>query len=200
MITMQLQNNDGDRGNTLTSAELSALLDSLGKVRSREVFRQLFDYFAPRLKSYFLKGGATGELSEELVQETFVVVWRKAELYDKSKATASTWIYTIARNLRIDRFRKEKRYLYKDEQFFAAELVEEDTQLEAQYQNEINERVQTVLPLLPTEQAIVIKLAFFEDASHSKIAQTLELPLGTVKSRMRLALARLRKLLEGMEP
>lgn len=197
---MQLQNNDGDRGNTLTSAELSALLDSLGKVRSRDVFRQLFDYFAPRLKSYFLKGGATSELSEELVQETFVVVWRKAELYDKNKATASTWIYTIARNLRIDRFRKEKRYLYKDEQFFATELVEEDTQLEAQHQNEISERVQTVLPLLPTEQATVIKLAFFEDASHSKIAQTLELPLGTVKSRMRLALARLRKLLEGMEP
>ena len=199
MKTMQLQDNDGERGDALTSAELSALLAALGKARSREIFRQLFDHFGPRLKSYFLKGGVNNELSEELVQETFVVVWRKAELYDQTKATASTWIYTIARNLRIDRFRKEKRYLYKDEQFFVTELVENETQLVTQHQNELSERVQSALPLLPAEQASVIKLAFFEDASHSKIAQKLELPLGTVKSRMRLALARLRKLLEGMD-
>ncbi|SFK25780.1 RNA polymerase sigma-70 factor, ECF subfamily [Pseudovibrio ascidiaceicola] len=196
---MQLQNNDGESENILTSADLSALLQSLGRERSREIFRQLFEFFAPRLKTYFLKGGATSELSEELVQETFVIVWRKAEMFDSRKASASTWIYTIARNLRIDRFRKERRYLYKDDQFFANELVGEETQLDDHYQSQLSERVKKALPLLPAEQSTIIKLAFYEDASHSKIAQYLELPLGTVKSRMRLALARLRKLLEGVD-
>ncbi|MGH0001492.1 sigma-70 family RNA polymerase sigma factor [Pseudovibrio ascidiaceicola] len=199
MITMQLQNNDGESENSLTSADLSALLLSLGQERSREIFRQLFEFFAPRLKTYFLKGGATSELSEELVQETFVIVWRKAEMFDSRKASASTWIYTIARNLRIDRFRKERRYLYKDDQFFANELVGEETQIDDHHQSQLSERVKKALPLLPAEQSTIIKLAFYEDASHSKIAQYLELPLGTVKSRMRLALARLRKLLEGVD-
>ncbi|MFS8182759.1 sigma-70 family RNA polymerase sigma factor [Pseudovibrio denitrificans] len=196
---MQLKSNDGDSENCLTSAELSALLQSLGEQRSRDVFRQLFEFFAPRLKTYFLKGGATAELSEELIQETFVIVWRKAEMFDSRKASASTWIYTIARNLRIDRFRKERRYLYKDDHFFANELVGEGSQLDDHHQSQLSEQVEKVLPLLPAEQSKIIKLAFYEDASHSKIAQHLELPLGTVKSRMRLALARLRKLLEGME-
>ncbi|MES0870809.1 sigma-70 family RNA polymerase sigma factor [Pseudovibrio sp. SCP19] len=196
---MQLKSNDGESENCLTSAELSAMLQSLGKQRSRDVFRQLFEFFAPRLKTYFLKGGATAELSEELIQETFVIVWRKAELFDSRKASASTWIYTIARNLRIDRFRKERRYLYKDDQFFANELVGEGSQLDDHHQSQLSEQVEKVLPLLPAEQSQIIKLAFYEDASHSKIAQHLELPLGTVKSRMRLALARLRKLLEGVE-
>ncbi|AEV39018.1 RNA polymerase sigma factor RpoE [Pseudovibrio sp. FO-BEG1] len=196
---MQLKSNDGESENCLTSAELSALLQSLGEHRSRDVFRQLFEFFAPRLKTYFLKGGATAELSEELIQETFVIVWRKAEMFDSRKASASTWIYTIARNLRIDRFRKERRYLYKDDQFFANELVGEGSQLDDHHQSQLSEQVEKVLPLLPAEQSKIIKLAFYEDASHSKIAQHLELPLGTVKSRMRLALARLRKLLEGVE-
>ncbi|EEA95940.1 sigma-70 family RNA polymerase sigma factor [Pseudovibrio sp. JE062] len=196
---MQLKSNDGESENCLTSAELSGLLQSLGEHRSRDVFRQLFEFFAPRLKTYFLKGGATAELSEELIQETFVIVWRKAEMFDSRKASASTWIYTIARNLRIDRFRKERRYLYKDDQFFANELVGEGSQLDDHHQSQLSEQVEKVLPLLPAEQSKIIKLAFYEDASHSKIAQHLELPLGTVKSRMRLALARLRKLLEGVE-
>ena len=196
---MQLKSNDGESENCLTSAELSALLQSLGEHRSRDVFKQLFEFFAPRLKTYFLKGGATAELSEELIQETFVIVWRKAEMFDSRKASASTWIYTIARNLRIDRFRKERRYLYKDDQFFANELVGEGSQLDDHHQLQLSEQVEKVLPLLPAEQSKIIKLAFYEDASHSKIAQHLELPLGTVKSRMRLALARLRKLLEGVE-
>ncbi|WP_208990191.1 sigma-70 family RNA polymerase sigma factor [Pseudovibrio brasiliensis] len=199
MVTMQLKSNDGESENCLTSAELSGLLQSLGEHRSRDVFRQLFEFFAPRLKTYFLKGGATAELSEELIQETFVIVWRKAEMFDSRKASASTWIYTIARNLRIDRFRKERRYLYKDDQFFANELVGEGSQLDDHHQSQLSEQVEKVLPLLPAEQSKIIKLAFYEDASHSKIAQHLELPLGTVKSRMRLALARLRKLLEGVE-
>ncbi len=196
---MQLKNNDGESESILSSKELSALLGSLGANRSRDVFHQLFEFFAPRLKTYFLKGGATIELSEELIQETFVIVWRKADLYDVSKASASTWIFTIARNLRIDRFRKESRYLYKDDHYFANELVGDSTQLDDHHQSQLSERIAEVLPLLPTEQATIIKLSFYEDASHSKIAQHLELPLGTVKSRMRLALARLKKLLEGVE-
>ncbi|WP_208979495.1 sigma-70 family RNA polymerase sigma factor [Pseudovibrio axinellae] len=176
------------------------LLQSFGKTRSKEVFRQLFIFFAPRLKNYFLKGGASLELADELIQETFVIIWRKAELYDERKASASTWIYTIARNLRIDHFRKERRYLYKDDRFFSKELVVDETQFESHHQAQLSERVQKALPLLPAEQSKIIKLAFYEDASHSKIAQYLQLPLGTVKSRMRLALVRLRKLLKGVEP
>ncbi|SNY94239.1 RNA polymerase sigma-70 factor, ECF subfamily [Cohaesibacter sp. ES.047] len=183
----------------MTAGQLSALLVSLGDQRDRLAFRQLFDHFAPRLKSYYMKAGTNPQMSEELVQETFAQIWRKAHLYDPAKAAASTWIFTIARNQRIDRLRSEKSFVFKDQDYFASKLVTEEEQSRDVYRNELADRVSKALTLLPSNQAEIVNMAFFEDATHADIAQRLKLPLGTVKSRMRLAFGRLRKLLAEVE-
>ncbi|WP_208976463.1 sigma-70 family RNA polymerase sigma factor [Polycladidibacter hongkongensis] len=172
-------------------------LVEVGSNKCRDAFRELFDHFAPRLKSFYLKGGSEEAAAEELVQETFVLIWRKAALYDPQKAAASTWIYTIARNLRIDRLRKEKAMIYKEEEFFATKLTTHETQTDVTYQNQMNTQLAQAIAKLPAPQAQVITLAFFEEATHSDIAKRLALPLGTVKSRLRLAFTRLAEMLEG---
>lgn len=183
----------------MTSGQLSAMLVSLGKDRDRRAFRDLFDHFAPRLKSFYLKAGTNPQMAEELVQETFTQIWRKAHLYNPDKAAASTWIFTIARNQRIDRLRSEKSFVYKDQEFFASQLVAEEEQSREVYRNELVHRIGKALALLPTNQAEIVQLAFYEDATHADIAHKLSLPLGTVKSRMRLAFGRLRKILSEVE-
>ena len=183
----------------MTSSQLSAMLVTLGQDRDRGAFRHLFDHFSPRLKSFFLKAGTNPQMAEELVQETFAQIWRKAHLYDSSKAAASTWIFTIARNQRIDRLRSEKTFVYKDQDFFASQLVSEEEQTRDVHRSELVERVSKALSLLPANQAEIVNLAFYEDATHADIARKLSLPLGTVKSRMRLAFGRLRKILSEVE-
>lgn len=162
--------------------------------RDREAFACAFDYYAPRLKSFMMKSGAAPDRAEELAQETMVTIWRKAALFDPQKASAAAWIYTIARNLRIDGLRRERRgdrlAVVLDEP--PAEEPQPDAILTmTQTAHAMRDAVQT----LPPDQAEVIKLSFFEDMPHSDIAAALGLPLGTVKSRVRLALQRLRTLL-----
>nr|WP_319388534.1 sigma-70 family RNA polymerase sigma factor [uncultured Cohaesibacter sp.] len=183
----------------MTAGQLSALLVALGETHDRDAFRQLFDHFAPRLKSFYLKAGTSPQMAEELVQETFTQIWRKAHLYTPEKAAASTWIFTIARNQRIDRLRSEKSFVYKDQAYFAAELVSDEAQTTEVHRNELVERVSKALSLLPGNQAEIVSMAFYDDATHAEIAKTLSLPLGTVKSRMRLAFARLRNILSEVE-
>ncbi|WP_119308071.1 sigma-70 family RNA polymerase sigma factor [Cohaesibacter haloalkalitolerans] len=183
----------------MTAGQLSALLVALGETHDRDAFRQLFDHFAPRLKSFYLKAGTSPQMAEELVQETFTQIWRKAHLYIPEKAAASTWIFTIARNQRIDRLRSEKSFVYKDQAYFAAELVSDEAQTTEVHRNELVERVSRALSLLPSNQAEIVSMAFYDDATHAEIAKTLSLPLGTVKSRMRLAFARLRNILSEVE-
>ena len=159
----------------------------------RGAFAALFSHFAPRVKSYMLRLGAEPLLAEELAQETLLAVWRKAAAFDPSKAAASTWIFTIARNLRIDVARRGRN----------AEVVEDPSDLpdaerrpdELLFAVQSESRVREALLTLPLEQAEVVRLSFFSDKPHSEIAAELDLPLGTVKSRLRLAMARLRELL-----
>ena len=183
----------------MNSGQLSAKLVTLGRDKDRKAFGVLFDHFAPRLKSFYLKAGTNPQMAEELVQETFTQIWRKAHLYNPAKAAASTWIFTIARNRRIDRLRSEKSFVYKDQDFFAAQLVCDEEQSGNVHRGELVERVSKALALLPSNQAEIVKLAFYEDATHADIARKLSLPLGTVKSRMRLAFGRLRKILAEIE-
>src|SRR3569832_355539 len=169
---------------------MSELLAEVGRTHDVELFEALFRHFAPRVKAYMARTGSPG-VAEELMQETMVSVWNKAAMYDPGKGAASTWIFSIARNLRIDAYRREKHpeYAPADPAFQPEAAPAADHQLEGEAAAEI---VRRALDTLPADQAEVLRLAYFEDNSQSTIAEALSLPLGTVKSRLRLAFAKLR--------
>lgn len=180
------------------TAEHAALLQRVGRNQDRAAFVTLFHFYAPRVKSYLMKSGADETSAEEIVQNTFITVWEKAAGYDPRKAAPSTWIFTIARNKRIDALRRQK---------FVAPLEDDD----ARFQNlaaetpddyadaATVEQLHAAIDTLPEEQAELLRLAFFEDMSHQAIAGETDLPLGTVKSRLRLAMNKLRQAMGGGE-
>jgi RNA polymerase sigma-70 factor (ECF subfamily) len=170
----------------------SELLIKVGAVRDREAFAELFAHFAPLLKGFLMKGSSLGpERAEELVQETMIKVWRKADSFNATKSSASTWIYTIARNCRIDWLRREAKSSRDIEAEDIYESSEENTSYTSLVQIRNRDRIRENLVLLPPEQLEVIAKIYFEGKSHSEVAAELTLPLGTVKSRIRLALNRL---------
>jgi RNA polymerase sigma-70 factor, ECF subfamily len=178
-------------------AAWARLIVAVATQRDRVAFGTLFEYFAPRIKTYMQRSGASEASAEELAQETMLTVWRKASLFNPASAGASAWIFAIARNLRIDAFRRERRggtveASGVDAEFQVDEAPQPDKRL-ATAQSE--DRVRSALAELSTEQMRVVELSFFEDKAHAEIAQILEIPLGTVKSRLRLAMNRLRALL-----
>ena len=175
-------------------AALSAMVVAIAARRDRAAFASLFDHFAPRVKSYMMRLGATPEAAEELAQETMLIVWRRAEAFDPSKAAASTWVFAIARNLRIDVARRENRAPLREDPAF--DIPSPPAPDNAYSATEDEARIGRAIATLPIEQARVITLSFFSDKPHSEIAAELDLPLGTVKSRLRLAMNRLRALLE----
>lgn len=175
--------------------DMSELLAKVGRTHDVELFEQLFRHFAPRVKAYMARTGSAGA-AEELMQETMVAVWNKAALYDPSKGAASTWIFTIARNLRIDAFRRERHPEFDEND--PALQPETETRADLSLVAAQSARaVRSALDALPPDQAEVLRLAYFEDNSQSEIAATLAVPLGTVKSRMRLAFIKLRAALSG---
>jgi RNA polymerase sigma-70 factor, ECF subfamily len=177
---------------------MSDLLSRIATDRSDEAFRSLFDEYRPRVRRYMLQQGADGDLADELAHETLVTVWRKAALYSSDKGSPSAWIFTIARNLRIDRIRKQRVWQELTDEH-AASIPSEDPPADSmidQQQRQI--RVQEALRQLPPEQIEAVTLAFIEGLPHSEIAERLSLPLGTVKSRIRLAYAKLRDALEEL--
>jgi RNA polymerase sigma-70 factor (ECF subfamily) len=169
----------------------AALIEAIAQRRDRTAFASLFAHFGPRVKAWMLRAGSNPTAAEELTQETMLAVWQKARLFNPAKAGASTWIFTIARNLRIDAVRRERHPsdLMPDPSEEPDDPVQADRVL-AMSQQET--RIRSALSLLPPEQAEVIRKAFFEDKVHAEIEQELGIPLGTVKSRLRLAIARLR--------
>lgn len=181
---------------------LEALLRAVATLRDRAAFAELFQHFAPRLKAFMLKGGADNDTAEELAQEAMIQVWRRAESYDPARAAASTWIYSIARNKRIDRIRRERRPAMSEEEYTAALGGAEggaERGDQAAERSQAEARLARSLADLPEDQAAVVKMAFYEDKSHSAIAAELQLPLGTVKSRIRLALTRLRGMIQDLD-
>jgi RNA polymerase sigma-70 factor (ECF subfamily) len=169
------------------------LIGAIAAQADRAAFADLFGHFAPRVKSYLLRLGAAPPLAEELAQETLLAVWRKAAAFDPAKAAPSTWIFTIARNLRIDAARRERRGEPVEDPSDTPDAEPTPDARLAAAQSE--GRIRHALLKLPPEQAEVVRLSFFSDKPHSEIAEQLGLPLGTVKSRLRLAMARLRELL-----
>lgn len=177
---------------------LSGCIVRVAERGDRDAFACLFTHFAPRVKSYLMRLGAAPEAAEELAQETLLTVWRRAAAFDPARAAASTWIFTIARNLRIDLSRRDGRVPpAEDPPGMSDASARPDEALSAL---EERTRIGVALATLPRDQALVITLAFFADKAHSEIAGELGLPLGTVKSRLRLALARLRGALAEIAP
>jgi RNA polymerase sigma-70 factor (ECF subfamily) len=171
---------------------LNDLVVAVARDRDRTAFSALFGYFAPRLKGYLMRLGVNGTQADELVQEVMLMVWRRAETFDPDQSSASTWIFTIARNKRIDGIRRERRPEFDPEDPVlvpdapeAADKAIETTQETA--------RLRLAIARLPAEQGELLRMAYFEDKPHSLIAEQQGLPLGTVKSRLRLAMVRLRK-------
>lgn len=178
----------------LSISELNDLLARVAGSQSRVAFRELFSHFAPRIKGFMIKSGANEELAEEIVQETMVTVWTKAGQFNPAKAGASTWIFTIARNKRIDIMRRINRPAPDPED----PMFQPDPPISGEDFTQANEdqvRVRAALKHLPPEQAEIIRLSFFDSMTHSEIAAQLALPLGTVKSRLRLSFRKIRSAL-----
>lgn len=176
----------------------SNLIVKVATERDQSAFAELFDYFAPRLKGYLMKQGADASVAEEIAQDVMVTLWRKANLFDPSKSAASTWLFRIARNRRIDRLRRQKTAALdpEDPSLHPSPTADVAVEMDARLREE---RVRAALGALPAEQAEVIRQAFFSGLSHSEISENTGLPLGTVKSRIRLAFGRLRQVIEADE-
>lgn len=185
-----------DNQNNLS--EWDRLLLRVGSDRDRSAFKKLYEHFAPRLKSFLLRIGSDMSAAEEICQESMIMVWRRAETFNPDSAGASTWIFTIARNKRIDKLRKDNRPLpdLNDPSFFQIPVDKSDDILQ---RVEEEKKIKNALKNLPPEQAKLILSAYYEEKSHRKIADETNLPLGTVKSRIRLAINRLRTQLEELE-
>ncbi len=166
-------------------SQVSAVRDG----KDKAAFAELFGYFAPRVKSFLMKSGASPDLAEECTQEVMATLWNKAHMFDPTKASVSTWIFTIARNRKIDLLRKQRRPEPEDLPWGPEPEPDQAEALELQQETE---QLGEALATLPPEQRKLIEKAYFGDLSHSEIAAETGLPLGTIKSRIRLALERLR--------
>ncbi|USJ27510.1 sigma-70 family RNA polymerase sigma factor [Ensifer adhaerens] len=177
---------------TPTPEQLVGLLQSVTRDRDRQAFALVFQHFGPRLKTYFLRRTGSSGLAEDLVQETMLNVWRKSSYFDPARAGVSTWIFTIARNILIDHLRRQRdpSSLPPDPEEMPASVEEHVLGAER------DERVRRALAALSVEQQTIIRLSYFSEKSQSDIAAELGIPLGTVKSRTRLAMNHLRTLLE----
>jgi len=176
-------------------AQLVAWMTAVAGSRDRAAFAGLFAYFAPRLKSYVMRLGADNAMAEEVVQEAMLMVWRKAESFDARQAGVSTWVFTIARNKRIDKLRRERRpELDPNDPALVPAPAADPVDVVAADQD--GTRLRAAIETLPEEQSNLLRMSYFEDKSHREIADELDIPLGTVKSRLRLALAKLRAQLQ----
>lgn len=173
------------------------LIEAVALRQDRAAFAALFAHFAPRIKTFMLRSGASAQSADELAQEALLAVWSKATLFDPTSTGAAAWIFTIARNLRIDEFRRQKRTPTNDTAEVDLEFqVDTGPQPDAGLAAlQVESRVRSALAGLPEDQLRVIELSFFEEKAHAEIARVLRIPLGTVKSRLRLAMNRLRGLL-----
>lgn len=180
--------------------EPARLISRIAASRDRAAFAELFHHYAPRVKALMMRRGVNSERAEDLAQETLLRLWRSASQFELGRATASAWVYAIARNVSIDLLRQDRR---------AAEWLEEQKRQEDGEEvvepegslllAEREDLVRATIASLPADQAQVIRLSFFDGLAHAEIADRLGIPLGTVKSRIRLALQRLRDRLGEMQ-
>ena len=180
-----------DKTSAPSDEEIASWIGAIAESRDREAFTRLFDVFAPRLKAFALQLGCDGATAEEIVQDVMVSVWRRAAQFDPNKGRPVTWIYTIARNRRIDLIRRQPMPTTDPDDL--AFVPSDDEPLDDQiYRSEYSSKLHEAMAELPEEQLALLRMAFFKELSHSEIAAECELPIGTVKSRIRLAMQKLR--------
>lgn len=183
----------------LTPDESADLIEAIAARQDRAAFASLFRHYAPRVKAFIMRGGTDAEVAQEVAQEALIMVWRKAASFDRARASAATWIYTIARNKRIDLARRTNRPAIETEDWLTVFAPDDGDADKSVLASQTYTRVKELLGGLSPDQVVVLQKAFFEDKTHTVIAAELKLPLGTVKSRIRLALGRLREALERDE-
>ena len=191
--TRPAQQKDQQLNSSLSeSMRFAFLIENIASQKDREAFAELFAHFAPRVKGYLMRLGASNGQAEEVTQDAMLTVWRKAHLFDCKKAAASTWIFTIARNRRIDILRQQKypELDANDPALVPDTPAQADDEVIAEQRGEL---VRAALDKLPEEQRELVRLAFYNGWSHGQLADETNLPLGTVKSRLRLAFGRLRQ-------
>ena len=174
----------------MENAQIIDLIKKVAKERNKIAFSEIFDFIAPKINAYYLKNNLSIDQAEELTQEVLSTIWLKAELFNPEKSKFITWSFTIARNKKIDFFRKNKKN----------DINEEDIR-DFLYENnksddyEIESTIKNITQELDENQKKLIKMSFFEQKSHKNIAAELEIPLGTVKSRIRATLNKMQKYL-----
>ena len=174
------------------------LMQQVAEFRDRDAFKCLFQHFAPRVKALMIKSGAASGEAEDIAQDVMMRVWLKSIQYSNAKGAVSTWVYTIARNVRIDRLRRGSSRPYED--IDEIEVASDDAGAEAEVlAMQQAKHVNRALATLPNEQKQIIEMAFQQNMTQSEIAGRLSLPLGTIKSRMRLAYQKLRVNLEDVK-
>ncbi|WP_419902184.1 sigma-70 family RNA polymerase sigma factor [Kiloniella sp.] len=179
---------------SLSAKEQAELLALVAHSRDRGAFVKLFRHFAPRLMSYMRKLGTDNNITEGLVQDVMLTLWRQADSYDPDKSYVSSWVFAIARNRRIDRFRRQ-RLIPIDQNQLQNQIDEAPSQDKDLEHHEVEALLREAVESLPERQASLLQLAFYEDMTHKEIAEHEGLPLGTVKSRLRLAINKLRRTL-----
>ena len=173
----------------MEKSDLNNLMNRIQKDRDEIAFSEIFDFFAPKINAYFIQNRIKIESSEELTQEVLSTVWVKSNLYNSKKSALSTWIFTIARNKKIDFFRKNSKINFKEED--VREFLYQDREVNLIEENEAKKQIERINNELDEQQKIMIKMNFFENKSHKKIADELEIPLGTVKSKIRNILTKM---------
>lgn len=174
----------------VTQTDWPALMVAVRDRQDKAAFAALFRHFAPRIKGFLMKSGTEASVAEDCAQEVMAIVWQKAHLFDPTRASVATWIFTIARNRRIDVARKARRP--EPEALDWGNDDHEPDQAEVYEAAQETARLTAALSDLPENQRVLIARAFYGEISHSEIAAETGLPLGTIKSRIRLALDRLR--------
>src|SRR5215213_2048593 len=176
--------------------DLATLASAVAERQDQQAFAQLFAHFAPRLKAYLLRIGCDAGTAEEIAQDTMVTLWRKAHLFDPQKSSLATWLHRVARHRRIDRLRRERPTVL-DRNAHVLDLCDGADLFREVDMQQRQEAMRAALERLPKEQFVLVHLAFFDGLSHSQISERIGLPLGTVKSRIRLGFTRLRRSLEA---
>ncbi len=177
----------------MNKTKLQDLMVKITNDRDEMAFSDIFDFFAPKINSYFLQNGLIQDNAEELTQEVMSIIWSKSNQYNPSKSAVSTWVYTIARNKKVDFLRKNSRVDYNEEDI--RDFLYENNMVDNVTENEMKDHISRLNNELDNNQRKIIKMNFFENKSHKKIAEELEIPLGTVKSRIRHILIKMQTIL-----
>ncbi|MGH1371050.1 MAG: sigma-70 family RNA polymerase sigma factor [Cellvibrionaceae bacterium] len=180
--------------------QLQALIEQVAEHRDRDAFNGLFEHYAPLIRAYSLAREPGAYLvADELVQEVLIKLWNKAHLYNSTKANANTWIFTLARNCRIDYLRRNGRYASEIEADEIFNNIEDESAgpFEDTMQKKSAKMIREGMNQLPIEQTQVLSKVYMEGRTQQETALELNLPLGTVKSRVRLALQKLEVILRG---